>query len=83
MATLTPLTDTFVIIYTTKDKEVYLANTYAQATLTTDIEPALADINQFESYSAFQLEMASLGQPTPSFNPFEDLVQEPDEPGPS
>ena len=80
MATLTPLTDTFVIIYENKDKDVYLAQTYAPATRTTDIEPSSADINQFESFSAFQFEMVSLGQESPTFNPFEDLTPEPNEP---
>ena len=71
-ALLTPGTDTFVIIYSNAERNVYSAQTYARAGQTTEIVPPDFEINTYTTFSSFNSALASVGQPTTSFNPFED-----------
>tara|TARA_R100001015_G_C4450207_1_gene40638 strand:- start:242 stop:478 length:237 start_codon:yes stop_codon:yes gene_type:complete len=72
MATLTPLVDTFVIIYDSVGKDKYAAQTYAKEARTTEISPSDEVINTYTSFSSFNSALAAVGQPTTSFNPFTD-----------
>ena len=72
MAVLTPVTDTFVIIYDSSGKDKYVAQTNAKEARNTAISASDEVINTYTSFSSFNSALAAVGQPTTSFNPFTD-----------
>jgi len=69
---ITPGTNTFLIIYTSKDLTTYLAQTYARAGQNTVLGFEAGNVTSTTSFVDFNTALAAVGQPTSAFEPFED-----------
>ena len=67
---ISPTSNTFYIAYTDSGKRGFVGSFSVGSTQSATTRFALNQINQYTSFSAFNLELEALGQDAWSYNPF-------------